>query len=397
MSNNINSLAELHGQVTKLNQERLDTNSQNLINCLHIGEISGKLPSTIIQSTINRINSEEIGYTVTLGNDQLRDLIANDLNTRKQFNISKDNIIITNGSKQGLFYAIKMIIKPGDEVIVHRPYWNSYEKLVEMEGGKIITLPLEKNGNLNINTLRNSLTERTKMLIICSPHNPTGSIPEVENLKNVLTLLEGRTITIVSDEIYERIDFNNKHKSIASIANEVHSSCQVLTVGGFSKSHMMTGFRIGYLIANKEKINEAGILQANICTCACSLSQYVAIDALSDLHNNRNIERLNRSLEDRRDILLDIFKGYPSWRAEGAFYLFININTKLGRIMDICDGDGDNDNDENDLTICKRLLELGVAVAPGSFFQKPNYIRISYACSETMFKNSIPILKKFFS
>ena len=384
MSDSINSLADLHSLVTKLNNQVISDKKGRLINCLHIGEISGKLPTTIVKSTIDNINNRSIGYTTSMGDYNLRDSIVTDLNKRKGFKIEPNNIIITNGSKQGLFYAIKLYIKPGDEVIIHRPYWNSYQKLVEMEGGKIISIPLEKNGNLNTNTIKKYINNRTKMIIICSPHNPTGSIPGEDSIKTLLSLINGKNISIISDEIYERIDFNHKHKSISTIARENNYKCNILTVGGFSKSHMMTGFRLGYLIADKNIIKKASVLQANICTCACSLSQYVAYDALTDGEGDKKILDLNNCLKSRLLILNDIFKTYPSWKADGAFYIFINISSKIKDF-------------ENDKDLCQKLLELGVAVAPGSLFGKPNYIRISYACSQEMFNISVPIFKKYFS
>ncbi len=389
----INSLCDLHNLVTKLNKKNNITNIEqlpnkvistpSLINSLHIGEISGKLPSNIINSTIYNINNKNIGYTPTLGYYSLRNLIATDLNKRKGFNILPDNIIITNGSKQGLFYAIKSLIKYGDEVIVHKPFWNSYKKLVEIEGGKIITIPLEKNGNLNIDIIKTYINSKTKIIIICNPHNPTGSIPEINSIKNLLSLVNGKDIYIISDEIYERIDFYNKHKSLAFIAKKYNYKCNILTIGGFSKSHMMTGFRIGYLIANQNIIKKASILQQNICTCVSSLSQYVAIDVLKDTESEKKIIELNNCLKSRLIILKNIFKTYPLWDSKGAFYIFVDIKNKLKK-------------SENDKDLCKKLLNLGVAVAPGSLFGLPNYIRISYACSEEIFNNSIPILKKFF-
>ena len=378
MLKNINSLAELHNLVTELNKD--DNTNKILVNSLHIGEISGKTPTTIINSTITRVKQEEINYTTTLGNSYLRQLIANDLNIRKGFFINQDNIILTNGSKQGLFYAIQMLINKDDEVIIHTPYWNSYESLVSMKEGKLITLPLEKNGNLNLELLATLITKKTKMLILCSPHNPTGSYPDKDNLIKLLELLKETNIVVLSDEIYERIDFLKQHCSIASLVNECQYKTDILTVGGFSKSHMMTGYRIGYLIASPALIEKSRLLQANICTCACSLSQYVAIDALQD---TSIVDNLNKYLANRLTILNPIFKDYPMWTVKGAFYLFINITRKLV-------------SNETDLDICERLLENKVAVAPGSFFNMKNYIRISYACSEDMFVRSVPILKHFF-
>ena len=210
MLTNINSLASLHALVTDLNQE--DHSNKIKVNCLHIGEISGKPPDAIISSTVSRVTTEDLGYTTTLGNQNLRNLIADDLNKRKGFAIGAKNIMITNGSKQGLFYAIQMLIQSGDEVIIHTPYWNSYQSLVQMNGGKIISLALENNGNLNLELLKRKLNGKTKMIIICSPHNPTGSYPDKDNLLELFRLL--------NDHNLENADTNKNNSEIKSLKSK---------------------------------------------------------------------------------------------------------------------------------------------------------------------------------
>ena len=216
------------------------------------------------------------------------------------------------------------------------------------------------------------------MIIICSPHNPTGTIPDIDNMKKLADLIKDKNIVILSDEIYEQLDYNNHHNSFASISN---IRDKVVTVGGFSKSHQMTGYRIGYLVASENIINEASLLQANICTCACTLSQYVAIDAIN---NTGDVTRLVLDLRQRLSRLLVIFENYPHWKTKGAFYLFIDITKKITP-------------SKTDKDICIELLNLGVAIAPGSLFNMSGHIRISYACSDEMFEIAVAILYKYFS
>ena len=373
----INSFAGLHKIVTDLNNNYNNGVGKQVCG-LHIGEVSGRPPEHIIESTIRNVKTKNLGYTPTRGNTELIDLICNDLRHRKHFSINNQQVIITNGSKQGLFYAINILIDKGDEVIIHTPYWNSYQKLVEMSGGVLKTLPLETDGNLNLQVLGNMITDKTKMIIICSPHNPTGTIPDIDNMNKLADLIKDKNIVILSDEIYEQLDYNNHHHSFAHIAS---IRDKVITVGGFSKSHQMTGYRVGYLVAPESIITNATVLQANICTCACTLSQYVAIDAIKHIDD---VNRLVLDLRQRLSRLLVIFENYPHWETKGAFYLFVNITKKINSSM-------------TDTDICKELLSLGVGVAPGSLFNMPGHIRISYACSDEMFEIAVPILYKYFS
>ncbi len=374
MKQEITTLAELHRMVVEKNKDK-PINKQ--VCGLHIGEVSGRPPNSIIESTINAVKTKELGYTPTMGHLELRNLISKDLMERKQHSVSSSEIMITNGSKQALFYAIQLLINPGDEVIIHRPYWNSYQNLVEMKGGLLKTLDLEKNGNLNLETLIDLISSKTKMIIICSPHNPTGSIPDYDNMLQLAKIIKDKDITILSDEIYERLDFGHYHQSFAAIP-EIKD--KVITVGGFSKSHQMTGYRLGYLVAPLKIIKPAIILQSNICTCACTLSQYVAMDAIT---HQEEVGKLISNLKQRLLRLKTIFKNYPHWEARGAFYLFINISKRLN-------------GNKNDKDICQELLDKGVAVAPGSLFMMDNYIRISYACSDEIFDRAVTILYEYF-
>ncbi len=372
----ITSLADLHKVVLQENQNKKP--GERKISGLHIGEISGKLPKVLVDITQKNIQKGELGYTSSFGLENLRDLISLDLNQRKGFQTTSENILLTNGSKQGLFYAINLLVKPGDEVILHRPYWNNYQYLVEHQGGKIVSLDLEKNGNLNLKLLTKLINPKTKLIIICNPHNPTGSIPDRENLEQLETVVKRHQVTVLADEIYEKLDYYQKHLSLGAISS---LRDQVITLGGFSKSHQMTGFRIGYLVATPSFITKAAKLQANICTCPSTLSQLVAVDAIQ---NQNLVETLVNELKDRLVVLKKIFQHYPSWQADGAFYLFVDIRQKLR-------------SDQTDQDICLELLGLGVALAPGSLFGLANYIRISYACEETLFQQSLPILEHYFN
>ena len=377
MTTSIESLAELHGIVKQSNPPPA---------AMHVGEITERPPTRVLEATQAAIQNDPLGYTESQGYQPLREEIANDMTTRKGIICAAQDILVVPGVKQGLFYLFHHLLEPGDEVILPTPHWSIYDSQIRHHGGVPVHTPLSWTGLLDLKHLEKCITPRTKVLVLCSPHNPTGTILPRPHLRDIAALLEDHpNITILSDEIYEHLDYNGLHTAVASLDT---LKDRTYTLGGFSKSHCMTGYRLGYIIrtsserTSSEKTTHSDItqltkLQSIICTCPSTIAQHTALR----LYRMEYLEQegvLQRNMLDRRRIeLVEAFKTCPYYLPTGAFYFFYKPKCP----------------NNDDRAYCTALLEQGVAVAPGSFFGKPGYIRVSYACSEADFRRGLQQLK----
>lgn len=340
---------------------------------LGVGEPDFNTPEYILQAAKKAMDDGHTKYTPSGGILPLKKAIINKLKNENNLVYEPENIIVTTGAKYALFALFQSIIDEDDEVIVPTPYWVSYPEHVKLAGGKPILVEGEESNEFKITKeqLENAITNKTKALIINSPSNPTGMMYTKEELKSLGDVCLKHNITIVSDEIYESLVYTeDKHVSIAEISPELKDIS--IVINGVSKSHAMTGWRIGYA-AGPSKIIQAMTSHASHATSnPTSISQYAALAAYSESNDTlaemRSIfsERLNRFYE-----LISNIKGIECIKPKGAFYLFPNVSEAIAL-------NGFNSVDE---WVKALLEEEKVALVPGSGFGAPDNVRLSYATS----------------
>jgi len=349
------------------------------------GEPDFDTPEIIKEEAIKAIKNGFTKYTAVAGIPELLDAISKKLERDNSLVYKPQNIITSNGAKHSLFNLFQSLIEHGDEVIIPAPYWVTYPELVRYSGGIPITVDTnDENGfKINAKQLRDAITPRTKMLILTTPSNPTGSVYSKEELKEIAEVLKDTDIFVCSDEMYEKLIYDKEFVSVASINNDMFK--RTITVNGLSKSVAMTGWRFGYLATpNDELINAMKKLQSQSASNINSITQHAAIAGL-DGRADKEIEFMRKEFQKRRDLAVELINGIDGLsvvKPDGAFYLFINIK-----------------NVSNDsMKFSKELLaQKGVAVIPGIGFGSEGYIRFSFATDEKSIIEGIKRIKEFVS
>lgn len=345
---------------------------------LSAGEPDFKTPGYICDAAIEAIRDGHHGYTVNAGTIELRRAIASKLLRENNLTYAPDQIIVSNGAKQSIGFAILALAGAGDEVIIPAPYWVSYPEMVKFADATpiFVRTAFENDYKMTPAQLEQAISERTKVLILCSPSNPTGSCytrAELTELANVLR--KHPQITILSDEIYEYIVFDHPHVSIGEVAPDLYD--RFVLVNGYSKGFAMTGWRLGYLTGPKEVVAAVGKIQSQETSAPSTISQKAGEAAYS--HPLDEVLTMREAFKLRRDYLVDALNAIPGVRCfkpGGAFYAFPDISAYLG-------GKGVNGESiatSSDL-VMYLLEQAGVALVPGDAFGEPNGIRLSYATS----------------
>ncbi len=291
--------------------------------------------------------------------------------------------IITH-KKDSLFECIECLVEKDDEVIIPSPYWVSYPEMVKFAGGKPVFIEgLEENGfKITAEQLKKAITAKTKVLMLNSPSNPVGSIYSKEELTQIAKVLEGTQITVLSDEMYEKLRYDGfDFVAFASVSKDALK--RTVTINGLSKCGAMPGWRFGYMASkNKALISAVKRLQGQSTSNICSITQHAAIPALNG-ECDKDIEKMRQAFEKRRNLALDILKQIPNisvYKPEGAFYLFVNIQ-KI---------------EKDSMKFCQKLLEQEkVAVVPGVGFGMDGYFRLSYATSDELIKKGLERIANF--
>ncbi|MGQ9759679.1 MAG: pyridoxal phosphate-dependent aminotransferase [Candidatus Methanomethylicaceae archaeon] len=331
---------------------------------LDVGEPDFPTPQNVVRAAEEALESGFTHYTPSAGIPELRNLIASKLREENKLEVNRDNIMISPGSKQAIFYAIMALVDEGDEVIIPTPAWPSYMEIVTIAGGRVREVPSLHNFSLNIEGIKNAITPKTKLIILNSPNNPTGYVANEEEISGVAEVVMDAGIYVLSDEIYEKLIYEGRHLSIGSIPG---MEDRTLTVNGFSKTYAMTGWRLGYIAAPKDLISAINKLQQHSASCPSSFVQKAALEALkSETPITPMVEEFRR----RRDYIcsaLEKISYFKFTRPSGAFYLFPDISA-----TNMSSG-----------AFCDLLLErAGVSTTPGEAFGGyNNHIRISYANS----------------
>jgi aspartate aminotransferase len=359
---------------------------------LGAGEPDFDTPEHIKLAAIQAIQEGQTKYTAVDGTPALKQAVVNKFQRDNNIKYNLDEIIVSVGGKQVLFNALLSSINPGDEVIIPSPYWVSYPDMVALAGGipVIVNGTAENNFKIIAEDIKNKITTKTKWVIINSPSNPTGSSYTKEELKSIgELLLSYENIFIMSDDIYEKIIYdNNKFYTIAEVVPELQN--RTLTVNGVSKAYAMTGWRIGYAGGPKELIKAMAKLQSQSTSNPSSISQAAALAALEGPEDF--LRERNAKFKIRRDMVVEMLnncEGITCLKPTGAFYVYPTCSGAIGKKTD--SGKVIN----NSIDFSSYLLESqGVAVVPGSAFGADPFFRISYATSDSLLKEACNRIKK---
>ncbi len=347
------------------------------------GEPDFDTPDVIKKAAIKAIEDGYTKYTPVPGNPELLDTIAKKLKRDNNLEYKLSQIIVSNGAKQSLFNLFQALIEEGDEVIIPAPYWVTYPELVTYSGGKNVFIQTDDSTNFKITPkqLKEAITDKTKLLILTTPSNPTGALYSKEELEALAEVLKGTSVKVASDEMYEKLVYDGEFTAVASISEDMFQ--RTITINGLSKSVAMTGWRMGYLASTDEELIKAmKKLQSQSTSNICSITQKASIPAL-DGSADADIEMMRKVFKARRDMAVELINQSDKIsvvKPDGAFYLFINIKKVTNDSMDFA---------------TKLLEKKGVAVVPGIGFGSDGYIRFSFATDEESIKEGIKRLKEF--
>ena len=349
------------------------------------GEPDFDTPDHIKSAAIKAIQQGFTKYTPESGTDELKKAICDKFHKDNNLSYNPSQIVVSCGAKHSLYNIIQAVCEKGDEVIIPSPYWLSYPEMVNLAEAKPIFIETSDSSGFRITAsgLKNSITKKTKALIINSPSNPTGAIYTKEELKEIGRIAAGNGILIISDEIYEKIIFDgNSHVSIASLGEDIFKNTVV--VNGVSKSFAMTGWRIGYLASpDNELVTAIKNIQSHSTSNPASISQMAALEGLKN--SGTIIDEMRDAFEKRRNYMaerINKIKGLSCLKPEGAFYIFFNIHKTGLSSMEVSD---------------RLLNEAMVAVVPGKVFGSDKHIRLSFATSMENIKKGIDRIEEWFS
>ncbi|MDR3200953.1 MAG: pyridoxal phosphate-dependent aminotransferase [Spirochaetales bacterium] len=359
----------------------LEAQGKSIIH-LEIGQPDFKTPKNIIEAAYKAMNEGKTGYTPTPGIIPLRETIARYCEDYKGVKTGVEEIVVVPGGKPIMFFTMLMLAQPGDEVIYPNPGFPIYESVIKFSGAKPVPMPLlqKNNFSVDLDQLRRDITGKTKLIIINNPCNPTGGMIQREDIIAIADMVRGKGIYILADEIYDRIIFEEKPLSIATLPG---MKDWTIILDGFSKTYAMTGWRLGYGIMNKELAEHMTMLMVNSASCAASMTQWAAIEALTGPQDA--VTQMVSAFRERRDYLIEALnkiEGVKCVKPSGAFYAFPDISS-FG---------------VSSAEFANRLLEeAGVAAAAGTAFGDfgEGFLRLSYANSLDNLKIAVDRIDKF--
>ncbi|MBQ5971255.1 MAG: pyridoxal phosphate-dependent aminotransferase [Prevotella sp.] len=355
---------------------------------MSVGEPDFNTPDHIKEAAKKAIDENYSRYSPVPGYMDLRKAIARKLERENGLSYLPNEILVSNGAKQSVCNTIMALVNDGDEVIIPAPYWVSYPQMAELAGGTpvIVNATFEQNFKMTPQQLETAITPKTKLLILCSPSNPTGSVYTREELKAIAdVILSHDDIYVLADEIYEHINYVGHHESIAQFHGMKERS---IIVNGVSKAYAMTGWRIGYIAAPEWIVKGCNKLQGQYTSGPSSVSQKAAEAAYN--MSQDCVEEMRQAFERRRDLIVSLAKEIPGLEVntpEGAFYLFPKCSSFYGK------SDGSRTiNNSTDLAMY--LLEVGhVATVGGDAFGDPECFRMSYATSDDNIREALKRIK----
>lgn len=376
VSNRVQSLAPSQTLAMSQKSNELKAQGVDVIN-LSVGEPDFNTPEHIKEAAKRAVDENYTFYTPVPGYMTLRKAISEKLKKENGVDFAPEQIVVSGGAKQSLCNVVLSVINPGDEVIIPTPAWVSYVEMVHLAEGKNVLVPatIEQDFKITPEQLRAALTERTRLIIFCSPSNPTGSVYSREELAELVKVLaDYPDVLVLADEIYEHINFTGSFTSLASFPEIADRVC---IVNGVSKAYAMTGWRIGFLAAPLWLARATNKLQSQYTSGASSIAQKATEAAYTG--SQECVEEMRKAFERRRDLVVGLARTIPGWKVnnpQGAFYLFPEVSSYFGKRY----GDTVINNDSD---LAMYLLEEGhVATVAGSAFCTPGYIRLSYATSD---------------
>jgi len=357
---------------------------------LSVGEPDFPTPDHICQAGKAAISAGKTKYTPAAGIPALREAIANDYTRRSGLSVTPAQVIVSNGAKHSLHNVFTSLLNPGDEVVVPTPYWVSYAELIKLTGAIPVLLEtsIDEDFKLQPNALKSAITPRTRMLLLCSPSNPTGVVYSREELVGIADIAIEADLSIVSDEIYDQLVFDGR-ESISFPTLRPGLESRSIVVAGVSKTYSMTGWRIGWTIGPPALSKAMGSLQSQETSNPCSISQHAAIEALTG--PQECVTLMRNAFQARRDLVVKRLSQIPGVKIPdigGAFYAFLDIHTSLGRPHGPIDS----------VTWCEQLLEKEqVATVAGSAFGAEGHVRMSFAASEEKLTMGLDRIARFLS
>ncbi|BAZ45470.1 class III aminotransferase [Chondrocystis sp. NIES-4102] len=346
------------------------------------GEPDFPTPKHICEAAKTALDEGKTRYGAAVGEPKLRNAIACKLQTDNNLNYQAENIIVTNGGKFSLFNLMLAMIDPGDEVIIPAPYWLSYPEMVKLAEGipVIVNTSSQNNYKITPDQLKQAITPKTKLFVFNSPSNPTGTVYTPDEVRALAQVIVEKDILVVSDEIYEKIIYDDaQHLSIGSVNQAIFE--RTILSSGFAKSHSMTGWRVGYAAAPLPILQAMSKVQGHSTSNVCTFAQYGAIAALESSQDC--VHQMLQAFAQRRAYMYQAINAIPQLscpKPDGAFYLFVDISAT----------------GKTSLEFCNQLLDLQqVAAVPGIAFGMDNCVRFSYATDMATIEEGMKRLLKF--
>lgn len=335
------------------------------------GEPDFPTPDEISVAAIASLASGKTKYTASVGIPELREAVAEKCLRENKLSVQPNQVVASCGAKHSLFNAMWVTVSPGDEVILIAPYWMTYRDQVQLVGGvvRVVHTSVEEGYVPSVEAIRAAITPKTKAIVVNSPCNPTGAVFPPEVLAGIAELALEHNLWVISDEIYERLLYDAQHLTIASLSPEI--AARTITILGVSKTYAMTGWRIGFAVSPAPVAAAMGRFQDQVTSNATTISQYAAIQALK--MTDTEFAKMHTEFAARRELMgaeLAKISGLKFSKPAGAFYYFVDVSG--------CLKDGETDTD-----LADRILEdAQVAVVPGSVFEAPGCLRLSYTASQ---------------
>lgn len=373
-------------KMARLSRE-LKNQGAEIIN-LSVGEPDFDTPRHIKDAAIRAINDGVTSYPPVPGFPELRKAVADKYQQDLGLSYEPSQVVVSTGGKQTLINILMTIVDPGDEIVLPAPYWVSYPEMIKMVGGQLVPIPTTVDVDYKITPeqLQAAITDKTRAVMLCSPSNPTGSVYSEEELKQLAAVLEQYPdLYIISDEIYEYINFRGTQHSIAQFGNLQE---RTMIVSGVSKGFAMTGWRIGFMVAPQAIADGCTKIQGQFTSGANAMAQVAATEAISG--DRTPTYQMRDAFQQRRDLVMDKLSAIPGIRynkPEGAFYLFADIRELYGTIVN---GKAIQDSEAFCMTM---LNEANVSLVPGIAFGDDNCIRFSFAASEDELSTAIDRLR----
>ncbi len=351
----------------KMEREGIDVIS------LSIGEPDFDTPQHIKDACIDALNRGETHYAPSNGIPELLSAISDKINRDNHFPCTPRQVIVACGAKDAIYEAMEAVLNPGDETLLLTPAWVSYEPCVLIAGGNVVKHAVNRETFQLDDTILERVTKKTKMIVVNSPSNPSGAVFDRSSMKLVADLCEDRDIYALSDEIYETLVYGKEHISLASLGTMAE---RTITINGFSKSYAMTGWRLGYAVAPAEIIRQMSKVQQHSVSQAATFAMWGGVAALNG--DQACVEEMRREFDRRRHYIIAELNrmGYRTAPADGAFYAFVKV---AGDDMEIAD---------------RWLEQAHVAVTPGSAFDAPGWLRLSYAASMEKLKEAVQRIRR---